>query len=95
MLLHEHANHGTTPWFQQVADTLLAPYTDLAMAVSKSTAEFTIRARKIPAEKTKVVYLGAPLEEFGRTRSSAGDQPPPARRSASRPARSPSARSPA
>jgi glycosyltransferase involved in cell wall biosynthesis len=69
VLLHEHANHGTTPWFQQVADSLLAPYTDLAMAVSKSTAEFTIRARKIPAEKTKVVYLGAPLEEFGRARS--------------------------
>jgi len=67
-LLHEHANHTTTPWFQQVADSLLAPYTDLAIAVSKSTAEFTIRARKMPAEKTRVVYLGAPLEEFGRPR---------------------------
>jgi glycosyltransferase involved in cell wall biosynthesis len=69
VLLHEHANHTTTPWFQQVADTMLAPYTDLAIAVSKSTAEFTIRARKMPAEKTRVVYLGAPLEEFGRIRS--------------------------
>jgi glycosyltransferase involved in cell wall biosynthesis len=69
VLLHEHANHGTTPWFQQVADTLLAPCTDLAIAVSQSTAEFTIRARKIPADKTRVVYLGAPLEEFGRARS--------------------------
>lgn len=69
VLLHEHANHTTTPWFQQVADSLLAPYTDLAIAVSKSTAEFTIRARKMPAEKTRVVYLGAPLEEFGRPRS--------------------------
>ena len=69
VLLHEHANHTTTPWFQQVADRLLAPYTDLAIAVSKSTADFTIRARKVPAEKTKVVYLGAPLDEFGRPRS--------------------------
>ena len=69
VLLHEHANHTTTPWFQQVADRLLAPYTDLAIAVSKSTADFTIRARKMPAEKTKVVYLGAPLDEFGRPRS--------------------------
>lgn len=69
VLLHEHANHTTTPWFQQVADSLLAPYTDLAIAVSASTAEFTVRARKIPAEKMKVVYLGAPLDEFGRTRS--------------------------
>lgn len=69
VLLHEHANHTTTPWFQQAADRLLAPYTDLAIAVSASTAEFTIRARKVPAEKTRVLYLGAPLEEFGRARS--------------------------
>ncbi len=69
VLLHEHANHTTTPWFQQVADAALARYTDLAIAVSQSTAEFTTRARRIPAEKTKVVYLGAPLDEFGRPRS--------------------------
>lgn len=69
VLLHEHANHTTTPWFQQVADALLAPYTDLAIAVSASTAEFTVRARKIPPEKMKVVYLGAPLDEFGRVRT--------------------------
>ncbi|MBA2354461.1 MAG: glycosyltransferase, partial [Acidobacteria bacterium] len=69
VLLHEHANHTTTPWFQQIADRVLAPYTDLAIAVSASTAAFTIDARRIPAEKTRVVYLGAPLEEFGRARS--------------------------
>jgi len=69
VLLHEHANHTTTPWFQQAADSLLAPYTDLAIAVSASTAEFTVRARKVPPEKMKVVYLGAPLDEFGRPRS--------------------------
>ncbi|MFP5379999.1 MAG: glycosyltransferase family 4 protein, partial [Vicinamibacteria bacterium] len=42
---------------------------DLALAVSESTAEFTIRARLMPAERTKVVYLGAPLDEFARVRS--------------------------
>jgi glycosyltransferase involved in cell wall biosynthesis len=68
-ILHEHANHTTTPWFQQIADRLLAPHTDLAIAVSESTAEFTIRARQMPAERTKVVYLGAPLDEFARARS--------------------------
>jgi glycosyltransferase involved in cell wall biosynthesis len=68
-ILHEHANHGTTPWFQRVADRLLAPYTDLAIAVSESTAEFTTRARLMPAERTKVVYLGSPLDEFARERS--------------------------
>jgi glycosyltransferase involved in cell wall biosynthesis len=70
-ILHEHANHGDTPWFQKVADRFLAPHTDLAIAVSESTAEFTIRARLMPAERTKVVYLGAPLDEFARPRSAA------------------------
>ena len=68
-ILHEHANLTDTPWFQKIADRLLEPYTDIAMAVSKSTAEFVIRARQIPASKVKVVYLGAPVEEFGRARS--------------------------
>jgi glycosyltransferase involved in cell wall biosynthesis len=68
-ILHEHANHTNTPWFQKVADKLLAPHTDLAIAVSESTAEFTIRARLMPAERTKVVYLGSPLDEFARHRA--------------------------
>jgi glycosyltransferase involved in cell wall biosynthesis len=68
-ILHEHANHTDTPWFQKVADKMLAPHTDLAIAVSESTAEFTIRARLMPAERTKVVYLGSPLDEFARART--------------------------
>lgn len=68
-ILHEHANLTDTPWFQKVADRLLAPYTDVAIAVSASTAEFTIRARLVPAARTHVVYLGAPLDEFARPRS--------------------------
>lgn len=67
-ILHEHANHGDTPWFQKIADRLLAPHTDIAIAVSESTGEFTTRARLMPAERTKVVYLGAPLDEFARRR---------------------------
>lgn len=68
-ILHEHANLTDTPWFQKVADRLLAPHTDLAIAASESTAEFMVRARMIPAERTKVVYLGVPLGEFARPRS--------------------------
>jgi glycosyltransferase involved in cell wall biosynthesis len=68
-ILHEHANLTDTPWFQKVADRLLAPSTDLAIAVSKSTAEFVIRARQMPPERVKVVYLGVPLEEFSRPRT--------------------------
>lgn len=68
-ILHEHANLTDTPWFQKVADRMLAPATDLAIAVSKSTAEFVINARRMPPERVKVVYLGVPLEEFSRTRT--------------------------
>jgi glycosyltransferase involved in cell wall biosynthesis len=68
-ILHEHANLTDTPWFQKIADRALEPVTDIALAVSQSTAEFVIKARKIPPEKVKVVYLGVPLEEFSRERS--------------------------
>jgi len=68
-ILHEHANLTTTPWFQKVADRLLAPATDIAIAVSKSTADFVIHARQMPAARVKVVYLGVPLEEFSRNRT--------------------------
>jgi glycosyltransferase involved in cell wall biosynthesis len=69
VVVHEHANLTDTPWFQKVADRMLAPATDIAIAVSKSTAEFTTRARLIPEARTKVVYLGVPMEEFSRPRS--------------------------
>ena len=69
VVVHEHANLTDTPWFQKVADKALAPFTDIAIAVSRSTAEFTINARLIPAERTRVVYLGVPLEEFSRPRT--------------------------
>lgn len=68
-IVHEHANLTSTPWFQKLADRALEPFTDIAIAVSQSTAEFVIHARKIPAWKTQVVYLGVPLEEFSRPRT--------------------------
>ena len=68
-IVHEHANLTATPWFQQAADAMLEPITDIAIAVSRSTADFLVNARKIPANKVKVVYLGVPLEEFSRPRS--------------------------
>jgi glycosyltransferase involved in cell wall biosynthesis len=68
-IVHEHANLTDTPWFQKVADRLLAPSTDIALAVSNSTADFVVDARLIPRSRVKVVYLGVPLEEFSRTRT--------------------------
>ena len=69
VILHEHANLTSTPWYQKVADYVLEPYTDIALAVSKSTAAFVIDSRLIRPSKVKVVYLGVPLEEFSRPRS--------------------------
>jgi glycosyltransferase involved in cell wall biosynthesis len=68
-ILHEHANLTNTPWFQKIADSWLARHTDVAIAVSRSTAEFVVNARLIPADRTHIVYLGVPLSEFSRTRS--------------------------
>ena len=68
-ILHEHANLTDTPWFQKVADALLEPLTDIGIAVSQSTADFVVKARQMPPDKVKVVYLGVPLEEFSRPRS--------------------------
>src|SRR5262249_16859557 len=68
---HEQANLTDTPWYQKIADRALRRYTDIALAVSKSTAEFVINARLMPPSKVKVVYLGVPLEEFSRSRSAA------------------------
>src|SRR5688572_522455 len=68
-ILHEHANLTDTPWFQKMADAVLEQSTDIAIAVSKSTADFVIKARQIPPDKVKTVYLGVPLDEFSRTRS--------------------------
>jgi glycosyltransferase involved in cell wall biosynthesis len=68
-ILHEHANLTDTPWFQKVADRVLERYTDIAIAVSKSTADFVINARLVDPRKVKVVYLGAPRDEFSRSRS--------------------------
>lgn len=70
-VVHEHANLTDTPWFQKAADKILAPHTDVAIAVSHSTAEFVTRARLIQTDRTYVVYLGVPLAEFSRPRSEA------------------------
>lgn len=68
VVFHEHANLTSTPWFQKVADRLLEPFTDVALAVSESTARFVIDARLVRPERVRVVYLGAPLDEFSRPR---------------------------
>ena len=53
VVLHEHANLTDTPWFQKVADRMLEPYTDIAIAVSESTAAFVVKARKVTPATTQ------------------------------------------
>lgn len=64
MILHEHANLTDTPWFQKIPDKWLDKHTDINLAVGESTREFAINARKCNPERTKLVYLGAPMENF-------------------------------
>jgi len=64
-ILHEHANlTGRYPGYLTLADKILARHTDLAMAVGQSTLEFTLNYRHTNPEKTELVYLGAPMEEY-------------------------------
>ncbi len=85
VVLHEHANLTSTPWFQKIADRLLEPYTDVAIAVSESTADFVRKARldpararegRVPRRAARRIRPGAERRRGRRAR---------ARRSASRP----------
>ena len=63
-ILHEHANLTDTPWFQKIPDSFLDKKTDVNLAVGESTKEFAINARKCNPDRTRLVYLGAPMEDF-------------------------------
>ena len=45
-------------------DWLLAGRTDLGIAVSESTKAFMVSRRRLPPDRIRVVFNGAPLEEF-------------------------------
>jgi glycosyltransferase involved in cell wall biosynthesis len=64
LVLHEHFADPRLPRYQALADRALAPLTDRAIAVSGSTRDFLVRQRHVPAERVRVIWNGAPLEEF-------------------------------
>jgi glycosyltransferase involved in cell wall biosynthesis len=66
IIVHEHTAFPTIPGYQQAADRLLARCADLGIAVSASTREFMIRRRAFRADRVRVVFNGAPLDEFRR-----------------------------
>jgi glycosyltransferase involved in cell wall biosynthesis len=66
VIVQEHAAFPTIPGYQRAADRLLARAADLGIAVSASTREFMVHRRAFPAGRVRVVFNGAPLEEFKR-----------------------------
>ena len=64
IVLHEHTSFPSIPSYQRAIDRMLADRTDLGVAVSDSTKAFMTRYRSIAPEKIRVVFNGAPLEEF-------------------------------
>jgi glycosyltransferase involved in cell wall biosynthesis len=64
LVLHEHFADPRMPAYQSLADRLLAGFTDAAIAVSGSTRDFLVRQRHVPAPKVRLIWNGAPLEEF-------------------------------
>ena len=64
LVLHEHFADPKMPAYQAVADRALARLTDRAIAVSESTRDFLVRQRHVPASRVRVIWNGAPLDEF-------------------------------
>jgi glycosyltransferase involved in cell wall biosynthesis len=64
LVLHEHFADPKMPVYQGWADQVLRRLTDRAIAVSASTRDFLIRQRHVPAERVRLIWNGAPLDEF-------------------------------
>ena len=64
VLVHEHTSFPSIPSYQRSIDRVLADRADLGLAVSNSTKRFMMKYRSIAPEKIRIVFNGAPLEEF-------------------------------
>ncbi|MCG6924586.1 MAG: glycosyltransferase [Acidobacteria bacterium] len=64
LVLHEHFADPAMPAYQGFADRALAPLIDHAIAVSHSTRDFLVRERFVPPDRVRLIWNGAPLDEF-------------------------------
>jgi glycosyltransferase involved in cell wall biosynthesis len=64
LVLHEHFADPRMPAYQGLADRALSALTDRAIAVSASTRDFLVRERHVPAPRVRLIWNGAPLDEF-------------------------------
>jgi glycosyltransferase involved in cell wall biosynthesis len=63
-IMHEHGVDPKFPASQRMADRMLASFTHTAVAVSKSVAAFLAVQRSVPASKIRIIYNGAPIDDF-------------------------------
>jgi glycosyltransferase involved in cell wall biosynthesis len=64
LILHEHFADPRMPVYQGIADRLLSRLTDRAIAVSESTGDFLALERHVPRDIIRLIWNGAPLDEF-------------------------------
>jgi glycosyltransferase involved in cell wall biosynthesis len=64
LVLHEHFADPRMPAYQGWADRVLRRFSDRAIAVSESTRRFLVRERHVPEERVRLIWNGAPLDEF-------------------------------
>jgi glycosyltransferase involved in cell wall biosynthesis len=64
LVLHEHFADPRMPAYQALADRILRGRTDGAIAVSRSTRDFLVNERFVPEERVRIIWNGAPLDEF-------------------------------
>ena len=68
LVLHEHFADPRMPRYQALADRLLRAHTHGAIAVSGSTRDFLVQKRFVPPERVRLIWNGAPLDEFAPVR---------------------------
>jgi glycosyltransferase involved in cell wall biosynthesis len=63
-IIHAHDENRSYPVVQNIADLLLVPFTDKAIAVSQGVKESCINKRRIRKQKIFVLHNGIPLKNF-------------------------------
>jgi glycosyltransferase involved in cell wall biosynthesis len=63
-VLHEHAVVSWQPSYQKIADFLLSPLTDKAIAVATDVATYMTETRKIQKMKIQIIYNGIDINNF-------------------------------
>jgi len=69
VVVHEHCNYGTVPWYQRPVEWILGPFTRYSIATSESVRVFTVKKRHIPEAVVKMLRNGIPLDGIKKPHS--------------------------